>query len=313
MIGVRVGKETTHGTVASSFTSVPAAFSSKPAGGNRVPDEGRNGQDIHFTSLRTVRHDAFEVGDSFVYHDTVGLWLLSALGAVSKQEVEVGVVFDNEFKMADDPFSLSLEWTQPRRATQGFQALNANVDKLTISFDATGDLTYSLSGVAKYRTEIGVPTFSFSSARPFSAWAGEVTLNGSASFADLVKGSITISRNRKPWHSIANSQDLQKVSIGTRMVEFELVVDFDSLDEFNDWKNNAAGDLLIKWVDADVTLGSGSNPEFEVKLGDIRFEEIEDDVEPDLPQLKLKGKAVYAPSDASTAVIRVRSTKDYTA
>lgn len=310
-IGVKVGKESVHGTVASSFTSVAAAFTAQHMQSNVTPEEGRNGQDVNFATMVGLRWEEFSVAESFVYHDTTGLWLNSAFGAPAK--VTVDTIFDNTWKFTNDPTSLSLQFDQPRRSTQGFQILNANVDKMTISFDIAGQLSYTLSGVGKAQTTIAAPTYTFSSARPFPVWAGAVSFQGlTATYADLLKGSITITRNRKPFHTISNDQDLKKVSIGIRTVEFDLTCDFDSIEEYTDFKNATDESLTIKWVDSGITIGATSTPEFEIKMGTVLFEESTIDTDPDLPQINLRGKAKYNATDASLAVARIKSTVDYT-
>jgi hypothetical protein len=311
-IGVKVGREATHGTIAASFSSLAANFSSKLRQRNMVLDEGRNGQDIDFSYVTGPRNEEWQISDSFIYHDTIGHILASALGTPTKTIVDT--IFDNTFKLADDPKSLSFQWTQPRRVTQSFQALYGVVDKLTITFDINGNLTYAASGIAMGRTDIAAPTFTFSAVKPFSAWAGVVTLSGSAAgaYADLLKGSITITRNRKPFHTIRNNRDPRLMTIGDRTVEVDLTVDFDSIDEFDDFRNGIEDLLLIKWTDVSTTIGTTSNPEFEVSLPRLFYEDAGEDVSTDLPTMNLKGKAIYSSGAASSIVVRVKSNVDYT-
>ena len=310
-IGVKIGKETTHGTIASSFVSLAAGFSSKLRQANMVLEEGRNGQDVNFSYTTGVRSEEWQIADSFIYHDTFGHLLGSALGAPTKTVVDT--IFDNTFKFVDDPRSLSMQWTQPRRATQAFQALNSVVDKLTIAFDINGNLSYSASGVANPRSDIAAPTFTFSAVKPFSAWAGVVTLQGaSGTYADLIKGSIVITRNRKPFHTIRNSRDPRSMTIGNRTVEVDLTVDFDSIGEFDSFRNGLEDALLIKWVDTTTTIGTTSNPEFEVSIPRLFYEDAGEDVSSDLPSMNLKGKAVYQAAAASSLVARLKSSVDYT-
>ncbi len=311
-IGVKIGREATHGTIAGTFVSLAAGFTSKLRQSNMVLAEGRNGQDINFSYVTGTRNEEWAIADSWIYHDTIGGLLAAAMGAPTK--VVVDTVFDNTFKFLDDPKSLSLQWTQPRRVTQSFQALNAVVDKLTISFDVAGNLSYSASGFAYGRTDIAAPTFTFSTVKPFSAWAGIVTLAGAAAgtYADLLKGSVTISRNRKPFHTIRNNREPRLMTIGDRTVEIDLTVDFDSMEEYNSFRNGTEDVLLIKWVDASTTIGATSNPEFEISLPRVFYEDAGEDTGSDLPTMNIKGKALYSSTAASAAVVRVKSTVDYT-
>lgn len=310
-IGVKVGREAvSHGTLAASLASMAAGFKSVHKQTNMSPEEGRNGQDVNFATMAGIRWEEFSVSESFIYHDTIGLWLDSAFGLATSAIVDT--IRDNTFKMATDPPSLSLQFDQPRRSTQGFQVLWAVVDRMTINFDIAGQLSYTIAGIGKARTTIAAPSFSFSTVKPIPVWSGVVDFQGlTGTYADLLKGSITITRNRKPFHTISNNQDLLKASIGIRTVEFELTVDFDSTDEYTDFKNNSTDALKIKWTDASTVIGGTSNPEFEIKLGTVQFAEAVEDTDSDLPSITVRGKALYNTGDASLAVARVKSTVDY--
>lgn len=310
---VQVGKETTHGTVASTFTSVPCMFNAKLNQSNKVLEEDRQGQDRHFAMVRGSRFEEFEVSDSAIYHDTFGYWLMSALGAPSKT-VAAGetVVWDQTFKFTDDPASLSLKWQQPRRYTQAYQSLYAVVDEFGFKFAANGDLTYNLSGVAMGESEIAQITHSFSTDTPFQAWTGSVTLQGGA-HARLLSGDVKIKRTRSPFFTFNNTQDPQKMSIGPRTVEFDLLIDFDSKAEYDDFKAANDDSFTISWVDTDQEMGVGpTNPQLDLKLGTIAYEEAEIDTDPDLPLLKITGKALYNAADASKIVVTLTSDVDYT-
>lgn len=309
---VLLGKEATHGTIASQFTSVPCDFSAKMKQANRVLDEDRQGQDRNFSAVKGVRSEEFSVGDSFVYHDTFGFWLCSALGLPTKVlHASETLVFDNTFKFADDPVSLSAKWQQPRRYTQAYQSLNCCVDKMTIKYSADGDLTYSLSGVGLAETEITQVTHTFSAVKPLQAWMGTVLMGGSA-YSVLLSGTITITRNRKPWYTINNTQDANKINIGSRTVDFDFVSDFASKSDYDDFKAMNQKSLKITWTDTATTIGTAANPVFQVQMSSTIYEEAEIDNGSDLPMLKVKGSALYNATDASTAVLMLTSTKDYT-
>lgn len=311
---VLVGKEATHGTTAASFRSVACAFMPSEKSANDVPVEVRNSQDSHFHALRGVQDFSFEVRDSYVYHDTIGLWLASAFGLPTVTETEPDTVFDNAFTLKDDPASLSFKYTDPRRAVDPLTSLWNVVDKLVVSFKGDGALTYTASGVGMPPTTVAAPTFAFSDAAPVEGWRGAVTLDGASAYAKLVSGQITVTRNRKPFHPLRNNRAPSRMTIGARTVEFELVVDFANLDELTDWRNAVeVGGLLITWSDSDTTIGASSHPEFEIGMGTLAYENAEKDWGPDEPQLKLSGKGLYTGSDASSVTARVQSTTDYSA
>lgn len=311
---VQVGKEATHGTVASSFVSVPCAFKPTLKQVNRIWDEDRNGQDRNYAASLGVSSEEFTVGDSAVYHDTIGLWLASAVGAPTKiAHAGETTVFDNTFKFADDPTSLSLKWQQPRRYTQAYESLYGVVDKMGFKFSADGDLTYTCSGVAMSETEVATLTYSFSTAKPFSNWSAVAKIGGSTT-ADLVSGAVNISRNRKPFHTINNTQSPSKMSIGSRMVDFEFILDFVTKANYDDFKNLTTTSFQVTFTDASVDLGVvPSHPVFDISMGTTVYETGEVDTDPDLPLVKVAGKALYDTSDASLAVFLVTSTTDYTA
>jgi hypothetical protein len=162
-------------------------------------------------------------------------------------------------------------------------------------------------------TEVAQLTHSFSAVKPFSNWAGTVLVAGGAN-ADLVSGSISIQRNRKPFRTINNSQSPSKMSIGRRSVEFELVLDFVDKTQYDAFKNNTNESFKVTFTDADSDLGVvPTDASIAIEMGTVSYEEAEIDNEPDLPLLKVKGKALYDSSDSSSLVVTVTSTTDYEA
>jgi hypothetical protein len=313
-IGVQVGAETTAGTAAATLTSVPADFSAKLVKANNVVEEVRSGQDIHFASRPGIEYEEWTVGDSAVYHDTIGLWLGAAVGVPTKAAYST-TGWATTFKFTDTPRTLTLGATQPRRATEGYKIVNAVVDKFVLSFDAEGNLTYNCSGIGKTRTNGYTPTYSFSSVTPFVAWKGQVTFNGSASgaYAKLKKGSITFTRNRKAMFTVNNVATPNAFSIGARMVEFDLTCDFVTVGEFDKYRTAATDALTIKWTHPTETVGTGSlPPTLTVKLGTVFIEDAQIDTSADLPEISVKGKALYNSTDASLAVVTVEGLTDFT-
>lgn len=312
MGAVQLGREATHGTIASALVSAAVNFGSELDHMAKINEEQRNGQDQHFNVIPGRKHQKFNVADSPVYHDTLGYFLESAMGLPVSSQVATEGIYDSVFKLLDDPVSLSMQWTQARRSTQGYQSLYSVVDKLTIKFSAAGDLSFSCSGVGMPETDITAPTFAFSTVRPFSEWTGAVTLGG-GTYADLLSGSVTITRGRKPFFTIANTQSPAKMSISRRMVDFDLKVDFTSKAQYDKFKAATTDALTIDFIDTGIVIGSGTNnPKLTVKLGTVAYEnggKIDD--KPDFPELALKGKALYNVADASKVVATLRSTRQY--
>lgn len=312
MGAVKLGRETTHGTIANGFSSVAGNWSSKLVHGSKIYDEQHNGQDVNYSIITGRKHQQWTLADSPVYHDTCGLLLMSALGLATSTQVAAEGIYDSVMKMADDPVSLSAQWAQAKRNTQAYQSLNAVVDKLTLRFAQSGDLFISASGVGMPESDIAAPTYAFSTVKPFAEWEGAVTLGG-GSFARLLRGSVTITRNRKPFFAINNTQNPASMSIGTRMVEYDLTCDFTSKAQYDNFKSATTDALQIVWTDSSTIIGSGSsNPKITVKLGTVAHtgdNGIDD--QPDYPEDTLRGKALYNSSDASKIVVTVRSTSQY--
>ncbi len=313
-IGVQVGAESTAGTAAATLTSVPADFTAKLVKANNVVEEVRSGQDIHFASRPGVEYEEWAVGDSAVYHDTIGLWLSAALGTPTKAAFATSG-WATTFKFADTPRTLTLGATQPRRETEGYKIVNAVVDKFVLTFDAEGNLTYNCSGFGKTRASGYTPTYSFSSVTPFVAWKGQVTFNGSGSgaYAKLKKGSITFTRNRKPMFTVNNVATANAYTTGARMVEFELTCDFATVGEYDKYRTAATDALTIKWSHPTETVGSApAAPTIQVKIGTAFIEDADIDTGADLPEITVKGKALYNAADASLAVVVVEGLTDFT-
>ena len=306
---VLVGREATHGTLASTFMTV-GNFTGSIEQGNKVRNEARGGQDIHFAGTSGRRWESWKVSDSLVYHDSFGLFLAAAMGAPTVTPVGGdATVNDNVFKFTDDPTSLSFKWTQAKRALQGYQSLYGVVDKLDLKFSADGDLLYSSSGIAKAETEIATPTFTYTTTLPFNGWEVAVLVNGSSN-ARLVEGSIGIARNRKPRPLMDGTQDVA-ISIGDRSVEWDFTIDFDSKSEYDRFKAASNDSLQLTFTMNSVTIGSSSKPTLTVKLGTTFYEGAEIDDDKELPTVKAKGKALYNPSDASSLVMTLRALKNF--
>ncbi|CAB4150526.1 hypothetical protein UFOVP570_47 [uncultured Caudovirales phage] len=312
-IGVLVGRQTAVGTAAATLNTVAADFSSKLVKANVAVEEVRNGQDIHFAKREGVSYEEWTVGDSAVYHDTVGYWLSSAMGTPTN--TAAGSAFTSVFKFTDAPNALTLKTTQPRRATEAYQIKDAVVDKMGFTFEAEGTLTYNVNGFGLTRATTGAPTFTNSTINPFVAWKGQVAFNGSAlgSYAKLKKGSINITRNRKPLFTVNNSVDPNTFSTGSRMVEFDLTCDFASVGEYDKYRTAATDSLEILFTLTDgTTIGTpAASPTLRLKIGTAFIEDAEIDTGSDLPEITVKGKALYNATDASLAVVTLYTATNF--
>src|SRR5574343_420923 len=302
---VLVGREATHGTIASTFATL-GNFSATIEQGNRARVEARGSQDVYFSGSSGRRWETWKVSDSYVYHDTFGLFLASVIGAPTVTPVGGdATVNDNVFKFTDDPTSLSFKWSQARRALQGYQALYGVVDKLDLKFGAESDLLWSASGIAKAETEITVPTYTYTTTLPFNGWEDAVLVGGSSN-ARLLEGSIGINRNRKPRALMDGTQDVG-IAIGERTVEWDLTIDFDNKTEYDRFKSASNDSLQLTFTMNSVVIGTTSKPTLTVKLGTTFYEGAEVDDGKDLPVVKAKGKALYNATDASTAMVTLRA------
>lgn len=305
----QVGREATHGTVSASFVSAPVNFNAKPVFEHQLPREEHGGQDVHFSLIPGVKRQEWSIDDSPFYHDVAGFWVGSAMGLPVSSLVESGV-YDSVFKFLDDPISLSFKWGQPRRSTQGYQSLYGITTKLAFSFEQSGIIMFSAEGIAYAETEVTAPTHSFSTVRPIGVHLGAITLGG-GSFARLRKGVVTISRDREAFYTINNTADPTDMDNGDRMVEFDLTADFNTKTEFDRYKAATTTGFTATFADTSQTIGAASNPTLTVKLGTVVYEEAEIDTGEKFPAVNLKGHALYNASDASTAVVTIRSTRQY--
>ena len=314
-IAVKVGRQAAVGTAATTTTTVPADFSSKLVKANVALEEVRSGQDIHFTKRDGVSYEEWAVGDSAIYHDTIGFWLSNAMGTPTN--TPDGSAYTAVFKFADAPNALTLQTTQPRRATEAYQIKDAVVDKMGFTFEAEGTLTYNVNGFGLTRTALGsAPTLTSSSINSFVAWKGQVAFNGTAlgSYAKLKKGSINFTRNRKPQFTVNNSVDPATFTTGSRMVEFDLTCDFASVGEYDKYRNAATDSLEILFTLTDGTVigTSATAPTLRLKIGTAFIEDAEIDTSSDLPEITVKGKALYNAADASLAVVTLRTAVNFT-
>lgn len=313
-IGVQVGRQAAVGTAASPLNAVAADFSSKLVKSNTAVEETRSGQDIHFSKREGVSYEEWTVGDSAVYHDTIGYWLSSAMGTPTN--TAAGSAFTSVFKFTDSPNALTLKTTQPRRETEAYLIKDAVVDKMTISFEADGDLSYNVNGFGLTRTTTASPVFTNSAINPFVAWKGQVAFNGVVlgSYAKLKKGSITITRNRKPQFTVNNVETPNTFTTGSRMVEFELTCDFATVGEYDKYRDATTDSLEILFTITDgTTIGTPANPPtLRLKIGTAFIEDADIDTSSDLPEISLKGKALYNASDASLAVVTLYTATNFT-
>lgn len=284
---VRAALETVHGTaVTTGMVDLPVNFSAHLAQDNWTPEEMRNAQDINFATAVSVHHEVWEIADSPIYTDSIGVILASAFGPVAS-----GV-----YKLADDPKSLTFQWSQRKTSIQGFQSAGCVVDRFGLKFDANGDLTFNAAGLGMPETLITAPVHAFTDTRPMAVWRGVVT-KGGAAYDALVSGGITVARNRRPFHTIRNLQAPKKITIGDRSVDFNIEVEFASMTDYNLWKAATTEALSIEWTD-----GAAS---FEIAIPKAAYKTAEPDDAGDTPILRLVGKGLYDPTAATKIMATV--------
>lgn len=302
-------EQVAHGTVAAVLRGV-GNLDMKPAQKNRILNEQRGSQDADINIVAGRQWEEWTIKDSFVYHDTFGTFLNSALGKAVESVIETTALL-NTFKFLDDPLSISLQTIQPRRKVMGYQSLWCVVDKLQIKFAADGDLTWNASGIGLMESDMtsATPAVTFTTTLPFNVWDCAVTLGGGAN-ARLVSGDITINRERKQ-RSLLTGTQAASIGIGNRSIDYKLVIDFDNTAEYVKYKAATNDALTMRWTQNAVTIGASSKPYLEVKLGTLAYVEASVDTDTDLPTLITTGKALYNVADASTAVVALASTINY--
>jgi hypothetical protein len=110
--------------------------------------------------------------------------------------------------------------------------------------------------------------------------------------AKIRKASIGLTRNRKPFYTLANSADPSNFSYGARAVDFEVVIDFSSVTEYDYFRNNNTKNLKFSFSDDQLISTSGLTGLFSVELKKVAFEAADIDTNEDLPSVSLKGKAL---------------------
>jgi hypothetical protein len=302
--------EATHGTAPQAgWVSIPCAFTCQPTDEPILREEVRNSQDVHWVILPGPRGETWEVADSALYHDTMGYWLSAALGNPDSQLVNgETAVWDNIFKLADDPLSLALRVDQARRSTEPLELTYAVVDKLTLKFAADGELTYSLSGLSMPEEPMtSSPTYSFASTKPFAVWQGTVQWGGTE-YTKLISGEISLSRNRKARRVLNGSRTPYDFVCGNRTVDAKITVDFATADELQAFRAATTNSLTLTFEDQDNVIGAQAHPKLTVKIGTLAWTKAERDTGAELPELNLEGRALYNGTDASLMVVTLRTT-----
>jgi len=306
-VGVKVGKQGTAGTAASTFISVPAAFDSKYVKENRVVEEVRSGQDVRFSVLPGLEREEWTIGQSHIYDDSLGAVLNGLFGtAVSTAGAGAAApAITNVWTFTDSTPYLTLQAIQPRRSVEPYQIVDAVVNSMQFAFEAEGVVSFACDGMGVGRTSIAAPTYAFSTRAPFTAWRGTATIDGAAN-AKIRKGTIGITRNRKPLYTLANSTDPNTWSYGARAVDFDMTIDFSSITEYDYFRNNTTKALKFSFADDQTISTSGLTGLFSVELFKVAFETGEIDTNEDLPSVNLKGKALVD-SAGKTIEVTVRS------
>lgn len=311
-VGVKVGRQTTAGSAASTFISVPAAFDSKYVKENRVVEEVRSGQDVRYSVIPGLEREEWTIGQSHIYDDSVGALLNGLFGtAVSTPGGTGNTAYTNVWNFTDSTPYLTLQAIQPRRSTEPYQIVDAVVNSMQFAFEAEGVVSFACDGMGVGRTSIAAPTYAFGTRAPFTAWRGTATIDSVAN-AKIRKGTIGITRNRKPLYTLANSVDPNTWSYGARAVDFDITLDFSSVTEYDYFRNNSTKALKFSFADDQTISTSGLTGLFSVELFKVAFETGEIDTNEDLPSLNLKGKALVD-SAGKTIEVTVRSGTDFEA
>lgn len=310
-VGVKVGKQASKGSAASTFISVPAAFDSKFIKENRVVEEVRDGQDVRYAVLPGLEREEWSIGQSHIYDDAIGALLNGLLGAPTTTHGGTGnTAHTNTYNFENSTSYLTLQAIQPRRSVEPYQIIDGVVNTMQFQFDAEGVVSFACDGMGVGRTSIAAPTYSFGTRAPFTAWRGTCTIDSVAN-AKIRKGTVAITRNRKPLYTLDNTVDPNNWSYGARAVDFDITLDFSAVTEYDYFRNNSTKALKFSFADDQLISTSGLTSLFSIELKKVAFETGEIDTNEDLPSLNLKGKALFDSSSSETIEVVVRSGTDF--
>lgn len=207
-------------------------------------------------------HSEIEVGGD-VFPDTVGYLLAGVLGDVSTSGssapyTHTMALLNSQAANGQPPtYTISDYYSLGSASTRQYAGAQfANID---LKFTADALLTYSAKAMGFASVTAANPTPSFSTVAPLPAWAGAVTLNGSAT-AIMADGNCNIQRTVTPIFTVDGTQRPYQLFAGPAGAEGALTLVFESDTELGYYLNNTQPAL-----DINFTSGSGSSA-VQVKL-----------------------------------------------
>jgi hypothetical protein len=299
---VQLGVETTPGTVASTFVSVPVEkFDTKLKSDADYPEESRgDGEEAHL-ALKSLEVQESSMGGR-IYHDAFEPILRAQFGAPTITVNADGtrtLVFTGKAA----PPTLSQRWFDK---VTGRQSLGSVMDELGITFGGEDKLMWDGKLLGQPEADVAQPTPSFSESVPFLHWQANVQIGGSVS-AELISYKLAYKRNVKPFYTArggtTNSRAPLRFDYGRRGGSLEVILDFLTQAEYLLAKSLAARGVVVTFTDNDTTIGTGTRkPSLKIDVPRAVWSEKEIDLGGTTPALKLSSPKLLAGAQGSVIV-----------
>lgn len=300
---LRVGVEASHGTVATTFVSIPVEeFETKLMDPAEYPEESRGDGERAHVALKQVRHQT-ATAKGRIYHDCAEPWLRTMFGTPTITNNADGtrqLVFTGK----PDPASLSTQWLD---TVTGRQSLYMVGDQLKVEFGGKDALKYDISLMGMPEIDIAAPAAAFSSAIPFVHWQAAVTIGGVTS-SDVVSYSLTYKRNVEPFHTAQGGASDPRAPLrfdyGKKEGSLDLTLDFTSQAEYTQAKALATRGVVATFTDTAVVIGSGSrNPSISFNVPGATWSTKEVDLAGTAPALNLIAEQLLATSSSGSLIV----------
>ena len=306
-LALLVGKQSAQGAVATTFFAIPVTkFSHKPKKDTLVPKEFRNSQEAAYTKVGGIEWEEFDL-EFYIYHDTAGYIFQALFGAPTNSTPASGVT-KGDFKSVDAPPYLTLQFMN---GTQSFQAIDCVIDSGTFEWGGKDHLKATAKGMGVRETLISAPTPTYTTSRPIDHWMASVTLGGSA-YVRMVSAKYSWSRGRESFYLGGGGKTPNRWLVGERMGTLDAVLDFTGTTDYAAALAATSQNIVATFTDTATTIGTASNPIFQITTGNVAWTDHELDLTQKTPLLKVSDKTLLVNTTDGTALwVSLTSTVAY--
>jgi len=254
-----------------------------------------------------------------VNHETFGLMLLGVSGAVAAPALVSGetIVYDHIFSLAENAqhYTFTLNNSEPNG---DFAYPLCSVDALSITAELEKFVMYDLT-LRGNKNEAGTGSPSYNEDYFFLPQHCEVMLyadwtdlqaNTNPTTYPFKKFTLNISKNVEDDQTLGDTNAIDRLN-KQFAIEGTLELLYDNRDFIDGiLLADAFKAMKLKMSNGDITLGVGSNPEFEIDLARVKVSEVaRDQANNDLVKQTITFKAFYSVLDAITLEMRLRNTE----